>query len=61
MADDGEQYAGGGQSLQRGKSVEELARDFDKTQVEELPVVLGFSARLNMLWDLRLHRSFGTL
>lgn len=52
MADDEEQAVGGGQSLHRGKSVEALARDFDKARVDELPVALGFSARLNMLWDL---------
>jgi len=38
--------------LQRGKSVEEYAEQFAAISEEELPVSLGFSARLNMLWDL---------
>ncbi|MFK7978008.1 MAG: hypothetical protein AB8C02_17890 [Halioglobus sp.] len=38
--------------LQRNKSVEEYAQEFEKILVEQLPLNLGFSARLNMLWDL---------
>lgn len=38
---------------QRGaKSVEDHARAFEQAMDAELPVSLGFSARLNMLWDL---------
>lgn len=36
----------------RRKSVEDYAREFAELREEELPVSLGFSARLNMLWDL---------
>ena len=34
------------------KPVEEYAQDYDRVKEEDLPVSLGFSARLNMLWDL---------
>ena len=34
------------------KTVEDYAREFEQSRDEELPVCLGFSARLNMLWDL---------
>ena len=33
-------------------SVEESADQFAQIREEEVPVSLGFSARLNMLWDL---------
>lgn len=36
----------------RGKSVDEYAAEFEQLREEKLPVSLGFSARLNMLWDL---------
>lgn len=39
-------------SLPRSKRVEEYAADFERLAVEQLPLNLGFSARLNMLWDL---------
>jgi hypothetical protein len=35
-----------------GKTVEAYAEEFRRLSDEELPVSLGFSARLNMLWDL---------
>ena len=34
------------------KTVEDYARAFEQEMERELPVSLGFSARLNMLWDL---------
>ena len=36
----------------RVKTVEEYAYDYEQMRDDELPVSLGFSARLNMLWDL---------
>ena len=44
--------AAGGDALGRDRSVEDYAREFAQLRDEELPVCLGFSARLNMLWDL---------
>lgn len=41
-----------GDTLARGKSVEEYADEFLRLADDELPVSLGFSARLGMLWDL---------
>lgn len=41
-----------GVALPRTKTVEDYARAFEQTMDKELPVSLGFSARLNMLWDL---------
>ena len=48
-----------GQSLAKPKSRESIrrpigdyAKEFDQSKAESLPVSLGFSARLNMLWDL---------
>lgn len=38
--------------LQRSKRVDEYAAEYEKIAVEQLPLNLGFSARLNMLWDL---------
>ena len=38
--------------LDKSKTVEEYAEQFQQLKDEELPVSLGFSARLNMLWDL---------
>ena len=38
--------------LQKSKTVEEYAAEFEHLMQVELPVSLGFSARLNMLWDL---------
>jgi len=34
------------------KTVEDYAREFEQVMDADLPVSLGFSARLNMLWDL---------
>lgn len=34
------------------KSVRDYAEQFEQSKEETLPVSLGFSARLNMLWDL---------
>ncbi len=34
------------------KTVDDYAQEFDQLRETELPVSLGFSARLNMLWDL---------
>lgn len=39
-------------SILKSKSVEEYALEFQQTVEDELPPCLGFSARLNMLWDL---------
>jgi hypothetical protein len=39
-------------ALRGTKSVEEYAREFEQAMDSDLPVSLGFSARLNMLWDL---------
>jgi hypothetical protein len=36
----------------RAKTVEDYAREYEQMTDSELPVSLGFSARLNMLWDL---------
>ena len=36
----------------RGKSVDEYAAEFEQLCEDQLPLSLGFSARLNMLWDL---------
>jgi len=38
--------------LDRGKSVDDYAEEFARLREAELPLSLGFSARLNMLWDL---------
>ena len=40
------------ESLPQEKSVEDYAEQYRQLMEEELPVSLGFSARLNMLWDL---------
>lgn len=34
------------------KGIQAYASEYKKTKVDELPISLGFSARLNMLWDL---------
>lgn len=39
-------------ALRGTKSVEDYAREFEQAMDAELPFSLGFSARLNMLWDL---------
>jgi hypothetical protein len=39
-------------SLDKTKTMEERAAHYQRLMDEELPVSLGFSARLNMLWDL---------
>lgn len=39
-------------SSSKGKSVQQYAVDFQRLAETQLPVCLGFSARLNMLWDL---------
>ena len=39
-------------SLDKTKNMEERAADYQRLMDEALPVSLGFSARLNMLWDL---------
>ena len=41
-----------GFTLHKAKTVEEYAEDYQRSMAVELPVSLGFSARLNMLWDL---------
>lgn len=40
------------QSALTRKGVEEYAAEYQRLMEPELPVCLGFSARLNMLWDL---------
>lgn len=37
---------------QRSKSLEQLTREYQELTETSLPPCLGFSARLNMLWDL---------
>lgn len=49
MAKDKKQTGGNTASAQ---GMEELAERYAELAEEELPVSLGFSARLNMLWDL---------
>ena len=44
--------AAGSQALTRGKTVQEYADEYQRLKDTELPACLGFSARLNMLWDL---------
>lgn len=39
-------------SVGRRKSVQEYAQEFQQIADTQLPLCLGFSARLNMLWDL---------
>lgn len=39
-------------SSSKGKNVQQYAMDFQRLAETQLPVCLGFSARLNMLWDL---------
>lgn len=39
-------------AIGQGKSVEDYASEFQQLMDEELPASIGFSARLNMLWDL---------
>jgi hypothetical protein len=39
-------------AVQNTKTVEDYAREYEEIMDRELPVSLGFSARLNMLWDL---------
>ena len=34
------------------KTVQEYAEEYERIKEDELPLSLGFSARLNMLWDL---------
>ena len=41
-----------GAAVQSAKTVEDYAREYEEVMDKELPVSLGFSARLNMLWDL---------
>ena len=41
-----------GSELHKSKTVEQYEQDFERIMDRELPVCLGFSARLNMLWDL---------
>jgi hypothetical protein len=41
-----------GDSLPHRKTVQEYAQDYQRLAEAQLPVCLGFSARLNMLWDL---------
>ena len=42
----------GGDGVPAKKTVEEYAQDYACQAEDELPACLGFSARLNMLWDL---------
>ena len=39
-------------TLQQSKTVDDYAQQYEQLMDAELPVSLGFSARLNMLWDL---------
>jgi hypothetical protein len=38
--------------LDKSKTVQQYAEQYQQLKDDELPVSLGFSARLNMLWDL---------
>ena len=51
MADSQSKKASGLAKLKQ-KSVEEYALEYQQMMDEEMPACLGFSARLNMLWDL---------
>ncbi len=45
--------AGAGKpALDKTKTVQDYAQEYQQVADDELPVSLGFSARLNMLWDL---------
>jgi hypothetical protein len=44
--------SGPGEPMHRSKTVDQYAQEFETLMASELPVTLGFSARLNMLWDL---------
>ena len=45
--------AGAGKpALDKTKTVQDYAQEYLQVADDELPVSLGFSARLNMLWDL---------
>ncbi len=48
----GETRDSAGNPLPRGKTVEEYAQEYERIRETDLPVTLGFSSRLNMLWDL---------
>lgn len=39
-------------SSEKRRSVQEYADQYQRVELAELPLCLGFSARLNMLWDL---------
>ena len=39
-------------TLQQSMTVDDYAQQYQQLMDAELPVSLGFSARLNMLWDL---------
>lgn len=41
-----------GMAVRGAQSLEDYARAYEQSADSELPVSLGFSARLNMLWDL---------
>jgi len=41
-----------GESLYKARSVQEYAQEYENLMDADLPLSLGFSARLNMLWDL---------
>jgi hypothetical protein len=43
---------GATEAIDRRKTVQEYAQDYQRTAEAQLPACLGFSARLNMLWDL---------
>lgn len=56
MADDGAETGPGAgassEEMHKPRTVEDHALEFERLRDAELPVSLGFSARLNMLWDL---------
>lgn len=56
MSDDGSgdrpAAVASGEELHRPTTVQEYALEFERLMENGLPVSLGFSARLNMLWDL---------
>lgn len=52
LKDDRRESRGRGLPLQKSRTVEDYALEYQRLKDAELPVSLGFSARLNMLWDL---------
>lgn len=52
MAESNSSDSGARDTMPGAKTVEQYAQDFEQLRDADLPISLGFSARLNMLWDL---------